>query len=81
MNKYTTKTTRSEKGYYCRVLCNGRPVVEGEALSKSEIGPVYRDLLRTLDKLGGDSFTSAARKRKFKEGNETISIKHIWRKE
>jgi len=43
-----------------------------------EIGPAFRDLLRTLDKLGGDKFTHAARSRKYQEGNFSMNIKHIW---
>mgnify|MGYP006283120793 CR=1 FL=1 len=78
MNNYTTKSTYLGNGIYgCRVFYNGKLIVEGRG-KKSEIGAVFRDLLRTLDKCGGDSFTSAARKRKYKEGNLSLGVKHYW---
>lgn len=43
-----------------------------------EIGPAFRDLLRTIDKLGGDEFTQSARERKFSPLNASISVKHYW---
>lgn len=75
---YTTKTTRMNNGYGCRVFRDGRLVVEGRCESRIDIGPTFRDLLRTLDTLGGDKFTSAARKRKFKDGNKCASVVHYW---
>lgn len=75
---YTTKTTRIGSQYGCRVFINGELIVEGRAQGRLEIGPVYRDLIRTMDKLGGDAFTSASRKRKYKDGNLTANVKHIW---
>ena len=53
-------------------------MVEGRCKNRSEIGATFRDLLRTIDKAGGDEFTSAARDRKFKEGNPILEVKHIW---
>jgi len=75
---YTTKTTWLGKEYGCRVLHNGKLVVEGRAKSRLMIGPVFRDLLRTIDKCGGDAFTNAARERILKDGNLYVSVKHIW---
>lgn len=75
---YTTKTTWLGNKYGCRVFRNGNLVVEGRCQSRDLIGPTYRDLLRTIDKCGGDAFTGAARKRKFKEGNMSIDVKHWW---
>jgi hypothetical protein len=75
---YTTKVTRLNSGYGCRVFHNGILVVEAVAPSRLYIGATFRDLLRTLDKCGGDAFTHAARMRKFKEGNPMISVKHKW---
>ena len=47
---------------------------------REEIGAVFRDLLRTLDKgFETDEFTSAARKRKWKAGNLVMDVKHLWR--
>ncbi len=76
--KYTTKATWLGKEYGCRVLCGDRVVVEGRCPTKNLIGATFRDLLRTLDKCGGDAFTNAARERKHKVGNTCISVKHLW---
>jgi hypothetical protein len=42
------------------------------------VGAVFRDLLRTIDKCGGDKFTNAARHRRYKEGNIETNVKHRW---
>jgi hypothetical protein len=78
MNNYTTKVTRTKDGYFCRVSFKGTPIVQAKVSSRIEIGAAFRDLLRTLDKLGGDKFTNAARYRKWKKGNLTREVKHEW---
>lgn len=78
MNTYTTKATWLGREYGCRVFRNGELVVEGRCSQRILIGPTFRDLLRTLDKCGGDAFTSAARKRKWRDGNISTSVKHYW---
>lgn len=78
MSVYTTKATWLGTEYGCRVFADGKLVVEGRCPTKDLIGPTFRDLLRTLDKCGGDEFTSAARKRKFQAGNVSIGVKHLW---
>jgi len=75
---YSTKTTWLGNEYGCWVFHNGMLVVEGRAQSRQMIGPVFRDLLRTIDKCGGNQFTSAARHRASKNGNVTANVKHIW---
>lgn len=75
---YTTKATWLGNKYGCRIFFQGVLILEGHCKDKTLIGPTFRDLLRTLDKCGGDDFTSAARKRKFKEGNLCTSVKHLW---
>lgn len=75
---YTTKATWLGSEYGCRVFYNGEMVVEGRCQTKALIGPTFRDLLRTLDTLGGDAFTSAARRRKHEDGNAVASVKHLW---
>lgn len=77
---YTTKCTYlgAKLGWGCRVFHDGELVIEAIAPERILIGPIFRDLLRTLDKGGGDKFTYAARERKFKEGNICVSVKHIW---
>jgi hypothetical protein len=75
---YQTKVTRFPNGFGCRIFLNDVLIVEGKAPSKNLIGPTFRDLFRTLDKMGGNKQTSAIRKRKFKEGNLCAQVKHIW---
>lgn len=75
---FTTKCTWLGNEYGCRVFNNDVLVVEGRCANKGLIGATFRDLLRTLDKCGGDDFTKAARRRKFKEGNPVASVKHRW---
>lgn len=77
-SEYTTRATYLGGRYGCRVLRGGRVVVEGQCQTRDQIGATFRDLFRTLDKLGGDAFTSAARKRKYREGNAVASVKHLW---
>lgn len=79
MTTLTTKATYlKNKGYGCRIFDNGILILEGVAPNRGLIGATFRDLLRTLDKCGGDEFTSAARQRKFAEGAPMISVKHKW---
>lgn len=78
MTKYVTRCTWLGKEYGCRVYHDGKLIVEGRANCKFMIGPTFRDLLRTLDKLGGDAFTKAARSNKNKEGNLVAQVKHYW---
>lgn len=81
MTELTTKCTYlgRGKGYGCRIF-NAELVciVEGIAPDRGLIGATFRDLMRTLDKCGGDKFTKAARGRKFEDGNPTASVKHLW---
>lgn len=76
--KYSTKATWLGSEYGCRVFSNGNLVVEARCKTKDLIGPTFRDLFRTIDKCGGDKFTSIVRDRKYKEGNNPILVKHIW---
>lgn len=75
---YSTKVTNLGKCYGCRIYYNDVLILEGRCEGREQIGPTFRDLFRTLDKCGGDKFTSAVRKRKFKEGNLCTQVKHIW---
>lgn len=75
---YRTKSTWLGKEYGCRIFLNDELIVEARCKNRIMIGPTFRDLLRTLDKLGGDKFTSAARKRKFRNGNLCVAVKHLW---
>ena len=63
---YTTKVTRLADGYGCRVLRDGVVVSQGHADTKADIGPVLKDLLRWVNKLGSPSeMASASRDRNF----------------
>jgi hypothetical protein len=75
---YTTKATRLQRGYGCRVYRDGVLIVEARCKTRQDIAPTMRDLLRTLDKLGGDAYTSAARRRIGKPGNAQIAVRHLW---
>ena len=50
----------------------------GVLMGGSAIAILLRDLLRTLDKCGGDAFTEAARNRIGKNGGKAVQVKHIW---
>lgn len=76
---YTTKTTWLGSEYGCRIYKGTTLVVEGRCKSRLLIGATFRDLLQTIDKMGGDAFTSAARQRKYKEGNQVAVVKHYWK--
>lgn len=79
MKELETKVTRLQRVYRCRIYREGNMLVEGVAKNRREIGPVFRDLFRTLNKLGYVTpLSNAARKRKHKKGNLTISVMHIW---
>lgn len=78
MSDYTTDTTRTKDGYFCRIFFRGKPIVQTKVATRCEIGPAFRDLFRTIDKLGGDKFTNAARHRKWKDGNVSAQVKHEW---
>lgn len=71
---YSTKCTRVGRGWYCLVLYKDKPVVQTFVKERTDIGPAFRNLLRTFDKCGGDEFTYAARHR---EGR-TLCVKHEW---
>ena len=73
---YSTRCTwlGQELGYGCRVFVGDKLLVEGRARTREDIGPTFRDLVRSVDKLGGDEFTSASRHR----GDDRLEVKHIW---
>lgn len=77
-SKFTTKVTNVNGTYHCRVDYDGKPVVEARVTSREDIGPALRCLLRTMDKLGGDRFTHAARYRSFQPGNRYMGVQHYW---
>lgn len=78
MSDYTTRCTWLGNQYGCQVFYQGQLVVEGRCPTRDLIGPTFRDLMRTMDKLGGDAFTHAARYRNWKDGNVRHPVKHIW---
>lgn len=79
--KYTTKVTRLGNGQYgCRIFRDEILVVEGRCDTRDQIGSTFRDMMRTIDKMGGDSFTHASRMRQFLEKNRYLyrTVKHYW---
>lgn len=76
--KITTKATWLGTEYGCRIFRDGELILEGRTPNRMEVGAVFRDLLRTLDTLGGNAFTAAARHRKFAEQGPIVNVKHIW---
>jgi hypothetical protein len=78
MSAYTTKVTCVNGSYFCCVFKHCIPLVQAKVKTREDIGPAFRDILRTIDKCGGDEFTSAASKRKNKVGNKEMAVKHIW---
>ena len=72
---YSTKATWLGSCYGCRVFYKGKLVVEARVDSKDQIGGAFRDLFRTIDKLEGDLFTNASRKRITSTDKQ---VKHIW---
>lgn len=77
-SKYTTKATWLGREYGCRIFHDGVLIVEGRAKSQDEIGPVFRDMFRMVDKCGGDSFTHAVRMRKHRVGNRVAYANLYW---
>jgi len=73
-NNYSTSVTRTDIGWYCRVFHGENALVQTLVKKREDIGPAIKDLLRTIDKLGGDRFTNAARSRI----TEEFSVKHEW---
>lgn len=75
----TTKATWLGNKYGCRVFCDGKLVLEARCDSRMLIAPTFRQLLRTIDTLGGTRHTSAVRKRMYRPGEiVTNSVRHIW---
>ena len=76
-SKYTTKVTWLGDCYGCRVFHDNKLIMEARCGTKDLIGPTFRDMLRTLDKMGGDRFTNAARYRQWQEGNKAGRAKLV----
>lgn len=76
----TTKATRLNKKWWgCRILVDGEPLLEVRVDNKEDIAPAFRDMMRTMDKLGFiDERLMAARKRMNKEGYK--HFKFVWYK-
>lgn len=76
---FTTKTTRLGSGWGCRIYLNGGLVCESTCKTRGMIGPTYRSMFRDIDKMGGDRFTSAVRRRMFRyDGPVFTEAKVIW---
>lgn len=75
----TTKSTWLGNEYGCRVFCDGKLVVEARCSSRRLIAPTFRQLLRTIDTLGGTRHTSEVRKRMYRPGEIVADkVQHLW---
>lgn len=74
---FDTKVTYLGKNLWgCRVLKEGGVIVEVVVDSREDIGPAFRDMLRTLDKSGWCcELAHSSRKRINKPGNRYKSFK------
>lgn len=74
----TTKVTKLSSSLWgCRVLIEGKVVVEVRVTSREYIQPAFKDMLRVLDKLGVDS-KMAKSSRHRDNGKPTNKFKFIW---
>lgn len=66
-----TKSTFLGNGTWgCRVFYNQDLVIECTVNSRKDIGSAFRDMIRTLDKCGGDADTSGIRANMWKDGKD-----------
>lgn len=78
MEPFSTKTTNLGNGLFgCRVFNNDKLVVELR-VPKSLISCAYRDMFRTLDKLGFDSKMAHASRMRGKNHVSLTGYKYIW---
>ena len=78
--RVTTKVTKLKPSLWgCRVLIDDIPTIEVRVKSLSDIQPAFKDMLRTLSKLGFDS--DMADSSRYRENNRpTNCYKFIWLK-
>lgn len=78
MEHCSTKTTKVAKGLYgCRVWYKDRLVVEMR-VPRHLVSCAYRDMFRTLDKLGFDSKMAHASRMRGKNHTSVTNYKYIW---
>jgi len=80
VENYSTKVTAMNGKWICAVLLDGKVIVQGTVSSREDIGPAFRDLLRTLDKytIHTSKFAEKSRRRITKPGNRCLKVKHEW---
>lgn len=61
--EYSIEVTKINNKFHCRLFRLDEVVDEVACELRLDIGYVCREMLRTIDKGGGDDFTSAARNR------------------
>lgn len=78
--EYKTQVTRLRAGLYgCRVFKGDQLLVEGRCRSRAEINAVFRQLIRTLNKLGyDDNFTDSVRRRYTEKYTPDVDFQYIW---
>ena len=77
----STKTTRVAPGLYgCVVFNDGVPVVEVR-VPRSLISSAYKDMFRTLDKLGFQSRMAHSSRMRGKNHQNVNHYRYIWHKD
>ena len=75
---FTTKTTKiAPRVYGCRVFNGGKLLLELQ-VPKNLISSAYRDMFRTLDKLGYNSPMAHASRMRGKNHENLTGYKYIW---
>lgn len=78
MEPFSTKTTSlGNRLYGCRVFNNGKVIVELR-VPRSLISSAYREMFRTLDKLGYDSKMAHSSRMRGKNHESLNGYKFIW---
>lgn len=78
MEPFSTRTTKiSTRLYGCRVFNKGKLLVELR-VPKNLISSAYRDMFRTLDKLGYTSPMAHASRMRGKNHESLTGYKYIW---
>lgn len=72
-----TKVTRVGNKYVAKLIVNGKPWAQMWVSSKMQTGLACRELLRTFDKMGGNSMSDASRHRN-KEDNHRSNDLTLW---
>ena len=76
-NVTETKVTKVGNKYVAKLIVNGKPWAQIWVSSKLQIGLACKELLRTFDKMGGNSMSDSSRHRN-KENNHRSNDLTLW---